>query len=64
MIKVSGNFRVTGRYEVELDMTAEEFVALPERKQTELLDGSIDWRDVLQSSETDEIEVWDLAEAE
>jgi len=64
MIKVSGQAKLSASYEVELDMSEEAFDALSEKAQQELLENSIDWRDVLESSETDEIDVWELYEVE
>lgn len=46
-------------YTVNLDMTADEFEALSERKQDELLDEAIDWMDGARSAEVDDIEVYD-----
>jgi hypothetical protein len=62
MIKVSGLVKVSASFEVELDMTEDEFDALSDRQQEELLEGVIDWRDTLESSETDSIDVWELEE--
>ena len=63
MIKVSGEVALKVRYAVKLNMTEEEFDALSERKQNELIDGAINWHDELRNAETDEIEVWDIESA-
>lgn len=60
MIKVTGTARLTVWYGVELDISEEEFDALSERKQNELLDGAIDWREVCRGAELDEIDVDDV----
>lgn len=64
MIKVSGVFKLTGSYEVELNMTEEQFYALSERQVTDLIDSQIDWLEATRNSELDEIEVYDLQEWE
>lgn len=59
MMKVTGVATLRVPYSVKLDMTAEEFGNLSERKQDELLDEAIDWMDATRSAEVDEIEVFD-----
>ena len=63
MIVISGEAKLKVPYKVQLNMTVEEFDALPERKQNELIEEAIDWRDATRSAETDEIDVWDINEA-
>ncbi|WP_256366285.1 hypothetical protein [Rummeliibacillus stabekisii] len=41
-------------------MTEEEFDSLPERKQNDLIDGSINWHETMKNAEIDEIEIWDV----
>ncbi|MEK4188080.1 hypothetical protein [Paenibacillus sp. FSL L8-0494] len=62
MIRVKGTAKVRCDYEVVLPMTEEEFDRLSEKKQNELLDTSIDWKDALRSGWMDEIEIDYLAE--
>ena len=62
MITVTGQARLKVPYTVQLDMTTEEFDALSERKQNELLDDSIDWKDACRNAELDDIDVDDVQE--
>ncbi|MCC3381934.1 hypothetical protein ACFQ5D_18055 [Paenibacillus farraposensis] len=62
MIKISGRATVLVDYEVELDLTEDEFYELTEKKQNELLESAIDWWDALRNGQTDEIEVDDIEE--
>lgn len=62
MIRISGTATVYVDFEVKLDMTEDQFFELTEKKQNELLESAIDWRDALQNGQTDEIEVDDIEE--
>jgi hypothetical protein len=64
MIRVRGTARIRADFEVELDMTEEEFDALPSHEQDDILDSAIDWHNVLDSSETDDFEIDDVEEVE
>ena len=60
MVKVSGDVKLSVRYDIELKMTADEFEALSESKQNQLIEEAIDWHDALRSARTDDIDVWDI----
>ncbi|WP_438498038.1 hypothetical protein [Paenibacillus sp. IHBB 3054] len=62
MIRVTGKAKLIVNYDVELDMTEEEFDSLSERKQNEVLDDAIDWIEVCRNADVDEIDVDDLVE--
>jgi hypothetical protein len=62
MITVSGTATLKVNYSVDLDMTEEQWDALSEKKQNEILDSTIDWMDECRSAEVDEIEVDDVTE--
>lgn len=59
-IKVKGSMTLRGNYEVELDMTEKEFDALSSRKQDDEINDAIDWREFLNNSETDDIDIDDI----
>lgn len=42
-VKIKGDFRMSGGFEVELDMTKEEFEALSLPEQKDLIDENLDW---------------------
>lgn len=48
-LKVSGSFKLTSNFEINLDMTSEEFEALNQREQDELMENHINWYKVLRS---------------
>ena len=60
MIKVNGEARLVVKYEVEINMTEEEFENLSQRQQDAILEELIDWREECKNAEVDEIEVWDI----
>lgn len=60
MIQITGEAKVKARFVVQLDMTEEEFYALPQRKQDELIDDKIDWHNTVRNGETDDIDVWEV----
>ncbi|KZE65027.1 hypothetical protein AV545_03655 [Paenibacillus jamilae] len=62
MIRISGTATVRVNYEVELELTEDEFYELAEKKQNELIESAIDWWDALLNEQTDEIEVDDIEE--
>ena len=64
MIKVSGSARLYVNYEVELNMTEEQFDALSYRKKEELIDSNIDWHTALRNADVTDIDVDDLEEIE
>lgn len=59
-IKVKGSLKLRGNYEVELDMTEAEFDALSEREQNEEINDAIDWRNWLDNSDLDDLDVDDV----
>jgi hypothetical protein len=62
MIRVKGTAELRVWYEVELDMTEDEFDALPAKQQDELLESAIDWQEVNRSAEVQGFEIDDLVE--
>jgi hypothetical protein len=62
MIRVIGTAKLRVNYDVQLDMTEEEFDSLSESKQNDILDHKIDWMNECRSAEVDDIEVDDLQE--
>lgn len=62
MIRVSGTARVDVDWEIELDMTEEEFDDLSEREQNEIIDRDVDWYEACRNGSVDAIEVDDLEE--
>lgn len=64
MIRVSGTAKLRVEYSVNLDMTEEQFDAMSEREQTELLDRKIDWMDACSSGELYDLDVDDVEEIE
>jgi hypothetical protein len=62
MIRVTGTAKLRVNYEVQLDMTEDEFDAMSERSQNELLDNMIDWKEACRSAELDDLDVDDLVE--
>lgn len=59
-IKVSGSLKLRGFYEVELDMTEEEFDALSAHEQNIAIEEMIDWRNWLDNAELDDVDVDDV----
>lgn len=64
MIKITGVAKLSVPFEVELNMSEEEFDDLTERQQNDLLDNHIDWMEVCRGGEVDDIDVYDLEEIE
>lgn len=62
MLTVSGRFKLSGQYSVELDITEDEFYSLTTRKQNELLDSSINWVEATSQAELDDIDVDEIVE--
>lgn len=62
MIRVTGTAKLTVHYDVQLDMTEEEFDAMSQLISFELLDSTIDWQEAGRNATVDEIEVDDLVE--
>lgn len=50
-----------GNYEVELDMTVEEFDALSERQQNDEINDAMDWRDWMDNSDLDDLDIDEVA---
>lgn len=57
MIRISGTASVDVDWEIELDMTEEEFDNLSEGLQNELIDSNVDWLDACRNGSIDNIEV-------
>jgi hypothetical protein len=57
MIKVKGELRLRANFEVDLDMTEEEFDALSRWKQEDVISGEIDWRNWLDNSDVVDLDV-------
>ena len=64
MIKVSGSAKLCVNYDVELNMTEEQFDALSYRKKEGLINANIDWHDALRNADVTDIDVDDLEEIE
>lgn len=62
MIRVIGTAKLRVNYDVQLDMTEEEFDSLSESEQNDILDHKIDWMNECRSAEVDDIEVDDVQE--
>ena len=62
MVKISGQATLSVPFLVKLDMTSEEFEALSESKQNEILEESIDWMSTMRNAETEDIDVWGIHE--
>ncbi|OIJ17075.1 hypothetical protein BKP37_00610 [Anaerobacillus alkalilacustris] len=63
-ITVSGEVRLRVSYQVELNMSEQEFDALSEREQNEHLENAIDWLEAGRNAEVDEFDVDDVIEIE
>lgn len=57
MIRVSGTASVDVDWEIEVDMTEEEFDNLSEKAQNQLIDSHVDWLDECRNGSVDDIEV-------
>ena len=62
MIRVKGVVTLRSNFDVELDMTEEEFDNLAEWEQNDEIEAQIDWHDWTAGAETTEVDVWDLDE--
>lgn len=62
MIRVTGTATLKVDYSVDLDMTEEQFDALSERHQNQLIDRHIDWFDACRSGEMDDLDIDDVTE--
>jgi hypothetical protein len=60
MIKVTGTARLSVDYEVELDMSVEEWEMMNLARQDELIDGYVNWMEVCRNARTDDIDVDDV----
>jgi hypothetical protein len=56
-ITVKGEITLRGNYEVKLNMTEDEFDNLSEQEQHDLIEGGIEWKEWLDNSDTDDIDV-------
>lgn len=64
MIKVRGRARLDVQYEVVLNMTEKQFLALDEQTRFHSLDAAINWHTIMGDANVDEIEVNDYIEVE
>lgn len=62
MIEVYGKAILKVDFNVELDMSEDEFEALSEKKQDALIDSKINWHSTLRSAEVDEFDVYEFRE--
>ncbi|WP_107950901.1 hypothetical protein [Lysinibacillus parviboronicapiens] len=63
-LKVEGIATLRAGYSVEVPYTEEQWEALSERKQNEILDAAIDWYEVSRNAEVDDIDVYDYQKVE
>lgn len=61
-ILVGGTIKYSSRFEVELPITEEQFDAMSMGQQDKLLEDYIDHHATMQSSDVDDIDVWELEE--
>lgn len=64
MIEVTGRATLKVPYKVRLNITEEQFDAMSERQQNELLDSTIDWHSTMSSAEADDFDVDDVETVE
>lgn len=64
MIRIKGVVTLSNAFDVELDMTEEEFDRLAEWEQNDEIESQIDWHNWTAGAETTEVDVWDLDEVE
>jgi len=64
MIRVSGSAKLKTDFTVDLNMTEEEFDALTQRQQDQLLEDNVDWYEASRQAEVDDIDVDDLEKLE
>lgn len=64
MIHVVGRATLQTPYVVELDMTEEEYYAMPEEKIKELVNSKVDWEGVIRNAQVTDIELDDVQDAE
>jgi hypothetical protein len=57
MIKIKGEIRLRANFEVELEMTEEEFDALPRWQQEDVISGEIDWKNWLDNSDVVDLDI-------
>lgn len=63
MIKVSGTATYTVDFELQLDMSEEEWDRLSDRQQNEVIDNFIGLYE-MESAEMDDCDVWDVENLE
>lgn len=63
MIKVSGTATYTVGFELQLDMSEEEWDRLSDRQQNEVIDNFIGLYE-MESAEMDDCDVWDVENLE
>jgi len=57
---VYGSVKLEVRFDIELDMTEDEFENLSQKEQDYLIETSIDWNDTMRNAEIDEVDVWEF----
>ena len=60
MITVTGDTTLRLRYKVKFNMTEEQWDALSEVEQNELIDSKIDWHNEMRNAEVTDYEVDDV----
>lgn len=61
MIRVSGDVKLRVPYVFDFDMTEDEWYAMSEREQNEMIDEMIGHSE-MESAELDDCDVWDVVE--
>lgn len=64
MIKVKGVIYMRNDFEVELDMTEEEFDRLRRHDQDEEIASAVDWRSWMEGADIHDLDVWEVDEVE
>ena len=59
-LQVYGSVKLEVRFDIELDMTEDEFENLSQKEQDYLIETSIDWNDTMRNAEIDEVDVWEF----
>ena len=62
MITIDGMAKLRVSYSIDLEMTAEEWDSLSERKQNEIIENTVNWMDACRDAELDDIEVDEVSE--
>lgn len=57
---IKGEITLTAKYEVELEITEENFNRMSEEEQKEYIENEINWDDFLQDANTDNVEIEEI----